>query len=84
MWDTVASLRLDAVVASGFSLSRKRAAELIISGRISCNYRVCEKTDGIVRAGDVISARGFGKFVLTECDRKSKKGRTIIEIERYV
>ena len=83
IWDTVASLRMDAVVASGFSLSRKRAAELIVSGRVFCNHRLCEKTDGSVKAGDIISARGLGKFVLTECDRKSKKGRTIVGIERY-
>ena len=33
--DTVSSLRLDAVVAAAFSLSRGKAAELIAAGRVS-------------------------------------------------
>lgn len=81
--DTVPSLRLDNVVASGFSLSRTRAAELIEQGRILRNHRPSEKTDQAVLEGDVFSCRGMGKFVLGRAEGKSKKGRIIIEIERY-
>lgn len=81
--DTVASLRLDGVVAAGFSISRARAAELISAGRVLRNHRICEKTDQLVEAGDVFSSRGMGKFVLTRAEGKSKKGRIIIELDRY-
>ena len=64
--DTVATLRLDAVVSSGFGMSRGRAAELIASGRVQLNHRETVKPDAPVREGDVVAARGLGKFVLAE------------------
>jgi len=82
--DTVSSLRLDSVVASGFSLSRARAAELIEQGRVLRNHYPCEKPDQAVLEGDVFSCRGMGKFVLQRAEGKSKKGRILLEIERYV
>ena len=82
--DTVAGLRLDAVMASGFSISRSKAAEAISAGRVQLNHRDCLKCDKSVAAGDVISCRGLGKCRLTETGGLSKKGRTVIVMERYI
>ena len=82
--DTVATPRLDAVTASGFSLSRGKAAGLISSGKVSLNHRECLKADRQVAEGDVITCRGFGKCVVKEVPGQSKKGRTMLVIERYV
>ncbi|MBE7003114.1 MAG: hypothetical protein E7425_02355 [Ruminococcaceae bacterium] len=81
--DTVATLRLDAVAATGFSMSRARASELIASGRVQLNHRETVKPDAPVREGDVVSARGFGKFTLAEVGGLSRKGRTAILIQRF-
>lgn len=82
--DTVSSLRLDAVAAAGFSLSRGKAAELIASGKFQLNHRECLKPDRPVAEGDVMSCRGLGKCVLKEVGGPSKKGRIMILLERYV
>ena len=82
--DTVSSLRLDAVVASAFSLSRGKAAELIAAGKVALDHVPCEKGDKPVAEGAVISVRGLGKARLTECGRVTKKGRIALTIERYV
>jgi len=82
--DTVSSLRLDAVVAAALSMSRANAAELIAAGKVQKNYREAPKGDASVAEGDVISARGFGKFELAEVGKLTKKGRTAILIRRYV
>lgn len=82
--DTVMTLRLDAVAASGFSMSRGKAAELIASGRVQLNWQECTKGDRTVKAGDVITARGFGKFEIAEVGGMSRKGRTAILLRRYV
>ena len=82
--DTVATPRLDAVVASGFSLSRGKAAALIASGKVSLNHRECLKADRQVAEGDVLTCRGLGKCVIKEVPGQSKKGRTMLVIERYV
>lgn len=82
--DTVATLRLDAVAASGFSISRTKAAELIAAGRVQKNYRETTRQDAPVSQGDVISARGVGKFELAEVGGLSRKGRTAILLRRYL
>ena len=82
--DTVAALRLDAVLASGFSLARGKAADAVTGGRVSLNHRECLKPDRPVAQGDVITCRGLGKCVLKTVGGQSRKGRTIIEIERYL
>ncbi len=82
--DTVSSLRLDSLVASGFSLSRERAAELIRSGRVTLDYLECLKPDKSVTQGAEISARGLGKFRLDQVGGLTRKGRTAIVIKKYV
>lgn len=82
--DTVAALRLDAVLAAGFSMSRSKAAALIASGRAAVNHRECLKSDRLVAQGDVITCRGLGKFVVKAVSGQSKKGRTMLILERYL
>lgn len=80
--DTVAALRLDAVTASAFSLSRSKAASAVSAGRVQLNHRECVKPDQNVAEGDVLSCRGLGKCVVKEAGSRSKKGRIMIVLER--
>ena len=80
----MAALRLDAVAAAAFHLSRGKAADLISSGRLTLNYKECLKADRTVAAGDVLACRGLGKCVVKEVPGLSKKGRIMIVLERYV
>lgn len=82
--DTVSTLRLDAVAGAGFSLSRGKAQELIASGRVQLNHRETLKSDAPIVQGDVVSARGLGKFEVFEVGGLSKKGRTGITLHRYL
>ncbi len=81
---TVASLRLDTVLAAGFNIPRSRAVTLIGSGRVMINHRACEKADKPVPEGAVLTCRGLGKCLLSAVGGTSKKGRLILEFERYV
>lgn len=82
--DTVSSLRLDAVLSTGFSIARGKTADLITAGRVELNHRPCVKADRTVNEGDVMTCRGLGKCVLKEVSGLSKKGRTMIVMERYL
>ncbi|MDE7261688.1 MAG: hypothetical protein K2N78_06470 [Oscillospiraceae bacterium] len=82
--DTVSSLRLDAVAATAFSMSRGRAAELIAAGKVNLDHVPCLKGDKAVAEGAVLTARGFGKAKLTQVGGLSKKGRIGITVERYM
>lgn len=82
--DTVNTPRLDAVMSSGFSISRGKAAGLITTGKVELDHRPCLKPDRTVPQGAVITCRGLGKCVLKEINGLSKKGRMMIVLERYV
>ena len=64
-------------------MARGKAAALIESGRVQLNWRACTKPDRTVSEGDTVSARGFGKFELTEVGALTKKGRIPITVQCY-
>lgn len=80
---TVASPRLDALVAAGFQLSRAEAQALILQGRVRLNYREVLRTDAEVGEGDLVSVRGLGRFQLMEQRGPNRKGRNGVELFRY-
>lgn len=82
-FDTVASLRLDAVTASLFSTSRSVSADAITAGLVAVNGVTAKKTDLTVSEGDKISYRGHGKAELEKIDGLSKKGRTRILYKKW-
>ena len=73
--DTVPSLRLDAVTASLFRLSRADAAAFIADGKVSVNSVPASKVTSLVKEGDSISVRGYGRREITELCGETKKGR---------
>ncbi len=81
--DTVASMRLDAVVAAVFRLSRGGAGEAVSGGLVSVNGVTVSRTDLTVKAGDKIALRGKGKVVIDAVDGVSKKGRLCFRFRRY-
>lgn len=82
--DTVASLRLDSILSSGFRIGRSAAAQYITSGRAAIDGLPCEKPDKTVPEGSKISVRGLGKIKLTAINGQTKKGRISVVIDRYV
>jgi len=82
--DTVPSLRLDCIVASGFRISRSLAEGYIRSGKTAIDGLPWEKPDKTVSQGAAISVRGLGKIRLAEVGSRSKKDRIFIKIEKYV
>lgn len=82
--DTVASLRLDSVVASAFSMSRSSATAVINDGYVFINSQLCEKIDRLVKEGDKLTLRGKGKVILETVGDVTRKDRTVIIIKRYL
>lgn len=82
--DTLASMRLDGVVSSGFRISRSLAAQAIAAGKVAINGLPCEKPDKLVAEGAKISLRGSGKIKLEKVNGQTKKGRISVEIHRYM
>lgn len=82
--DTLASARLDCVVASLAGVSRATAIEMIESKLVTVNSVCCEKVVTTVRSQDKISIRSKGKFIIEAIDEKTKKGRLKIKAKKYI
>ena len=82
--DTLASLRLDSAVASGFRISRGLAAQYIAAGKAAIDGLPCEKPDKAILEGMKISIRGLGKIKIQSVNGQTKKGRISVVIHRYV
>ena len=82
--DTLASLRLDSVISSGFRIGRSLACSYIGSGKAAINGLPCEKADKQVPEGAKVSVRGLGKIQLYSVNGQTKKGRIAVVIHRYV
>lgn len=79
-----ASERLDGIIAAVYKLSRGAAVELIKGGLVQINHRFSCDTAAVLKAGDLISVRGKGRFIYRGCLGQSKKGRLRIAAEMYV
>lgn len=80
---TVASMRLDAVMAAGFDLSRSEAQHLIQADKVKINYLGTIHCDRQLQEGDLISVRGYGRLKLVLVGGISRKARLRLTIERY-
>lgn len=80
---SIASLRLDGVVASSFNISRNIAVEGINKGIVFVNSCCVLKPDALVKQGDKIVMRGKGKIIIKEIIGVNKKGRTHLTIKKY-
>jgi len=82
--DTLASLRLDSVISSGFRIGRSLAAQYVSSGKAAIDGLPCEKPDKLVSEGSKISVRGLGKIRLAQVNGRTKKDRISVVIHRYI
>ena len=82
--DTLASLRLDSVIASGFRIGRSLAAQYVTAGKAAIDGLPCEKPDKAVAEGMKVSVRGLGKIKLFAVNGRTKKDRISVVIHRYV
>ena len=81
---TVASTRLDCVVAAICGISRGQAVDKIAEGYVLINSICVTKATANVKSNDKITVRKRGKFEITSCDDYSKKGRIILKYDKYI
>ncbi len=81
--DTVASPRLDCVVAALCNLSREAAQTVIRQGLVELDYEPVTAPDRTVEPPAVLSVRGVGKFAVESFDGETRKGRMRMSAGKY-
>ena len=81
---TVASLRLDGMVKALTGKSREDAAAMVRQGLVELNYRETADVAKETAEGDVLSVRGFGKFVVGAVSGSTRSGRLRVACRKYL
>ena len=76
----VASVRLDAVISKVYHISRGECLDYFRAGKEFVSGRLCENNSKMLRPGDVVNVRGFGKFIFEEELGDTKKGKKNIAV----
>jgi len=78
---TIASMRLDNIVAELAKCSRSKANEMILQERIFLNFEPITKATKEVKIKDKITIRGKGRFEIKEMIGRTRKGNILLQIE---
>lgn len=82
--ESVASPRLDAIIASAVNVSRTAADSFIESGDVMVDYLIEKKGSRTMEEGSVITVRKKGKFLLEKILGENKKGKTVLILKKYI
>ena len=74
---------MDTLVPVAFHVSRSSITGIIHAEKVFINGRLTTENSMIVKENDLISVRGMGKFRFIGIEKESKKGRFLIQIEKY-
>ncbi len=80
---SVASFRLDSLIALAFRTSRSSITGLISGEKVFVNARLVTSNSYMLKPDDIVSVRGFGKFKVKEQGGMSKKGRIYATLSIY-
>lgn len=80
---SVSSFRLDAMIALAFHTSRSSIVGLIEGEKVFVNARLVTSNSYVIKEGDVVSVRGFGKFRFESQGNMTKKGRIYANLLIY-
>ncbi len=80
---TVSSTRIDTVVSKLYNIARSRSQELFRAGKIYVNGRLTENSSYVLKNGDGVTVRGFGRFTYAGSQGETRKGKIRVCVHVY-
>ncbi|MBO5371786.1 MAG: hypothetical protein J6A75_03595 [Lachnospiraceae bacterium] len=84
MQGIIASNRLDNIVSFVIGKSRSQSVVYIQSQKVFVNERLITSNAYDCKESDVISIRGFGKYIYAGSSGETRKGRMKVTIKKYI
>jgi len=78
----VSSMRLDVIVSTITNLSREKSKTFIIQKNVKINGVVNTNIDEIIKIGDLLSIHRFGRTIIIDIVRKTKKDKIVLLIKK--
>lgn len=80
----ISSERLDAVISKLFNISRENSSLLFRRALVFINGKCCESISKTPKINDVISVRGYGKFIYRGYESETRKGKLNCIVDLYI
>ncbi|BBF42248.1 hypothetical protein lbkm_0930 [Lachnospiraceae bacterium KM106-2] len=81
---SISSERIDCVIPLAFKGSRSGMSHLIAAGKVYVNGKLMQSNSYQLKEDDVISVRGYGKFIYKGYTNQTKKGRFYATLLKYI
>lgn len=78
------NMRLDSIVSSIIKVSRTKIVDFISSGEVLVNYSSCSSKNKEIFIGDLITIRGYGKYIIDEVSSKTQSDRLRINMKKFI
>ena len=82
--DTIASDRLDCILAALTNLSREKAQGMIRAGLVDVDFMTEQRPDRSVAEGAMLSVRGYGRYEVVGTDGVTRKGRLRLIAKKFI
>ncbi len=79
---TLSSLRIDSAISACYGLSREVSVELIKNNKVKLNYVEITNVSKSIKENDLISVRGYGRFVILKVVGETRKSRIRVVLKR--
>ncbi|MDE6313512.1 MAG: RNA-binding protein [Lachnospiraceae bacterium] len=80
---SISSERVDAVLSLAFRASRSSISQLVPAEKVYINGKLCCSNSQTLKSRDVVSVRGYGKFIYQGVLSTTKKGRLFVALDKY-
>lgn len=80
----VTSLRLDCLVSGVCNVTRSKSLTLINNGSVLIDYVTIREKSYVVKYGDVITIRGYGKFKVVTTNGNTGRERIRLVIKKFI
>jgi len=80
---TASSERVDGIISKLYNMSRTQSNELFRVGKVFINGKACENNSCFLKENDVVTVRGFGKFIFQGVQRETRKGKLNVGVLLY-
>jgi RNA-binding protein YlmH len=80
----VSSPRIDGIVKAITGKSREASADMVRAGLVELSYESVDDVSTQVHAGDILTVRGYGKYVIGDIVGETKSGRIRLTCKKYL
>lgn len=75
--------RLDGVISKVYNMSRSDSLNLFREKKVYVNGRLCENNSRILKSGETVNVRGYGKFIYDGVNHETKKGKVSLKVRVF-